>query len=84
MTGQRITRTRIKGGRMKRRSSRWQGPRTLPTEELKPCPFCGSRNLLFYVADRSVYRVSCMDCAAKARYAYSHADAAANWNRRAE
>ena len=50
--------------------------------ELKPCPFCGSTDILFYEANRT-YQASCRDCEARAQYAYSRKEAVSNWNRRA-
>jgi len=51
-------------------------------EELKPCPFCGSSNVRFYER-RGAYQAACMDCEARAQYAYSRKEAVSNWNRRA-
>lgn len=51
-------------------------------DELKPCPFCGGTNILFHESNRT-YQASCVDCEARAQYAYSKKEAVTNWNRRA-
>jgi Lar family restriction alleviation protein len=60
------------------------------TDEIKPCPFCGSRNLDVYfydpfdgyMGDNTLHGVRCKDCYAKIEDR-KKADVIEKWNRRA-
>ena len=52
-------------------------------EELKPCPFCGSDDVVVEETDTSGY-VRCRGCGAEGGLRYSHDEAAAAWNSRAD
>ncbi len=55
------------------------------TEQVKPCPFCGSKNIVFCASHGNrLFHIGCADCEAHAQYAYSRKEAIGNWNRRAE
>lgn len=51
-------------------------------EELKPCPFCGSKNLC--LIRNSWYWVQCNNCLAEIGVQESEKDAIEKWNRRAD
>jgi Lar family restriction alleviation protein len=55
-------------------------------DKLLPCPFCGSKNLVFtngtYVA-RHAHSVRCKDCGAKNGFYTKRENAITGWNRRA-
>lgn len=50
--------------------------------ELKPCPFCGSKNVV--VSNWGLWRCWCQECLAKTSDEIKRADAIEAWNRRAE
>lgn len=52
------------------------------SEELKPCPFCGSENAAPY-AVKSCHSVLCVACGGEGPEAESEAAAIEAWNRRA-
>lgn len=52
------------------------------TEELKPCPFCGSDDVEALDMEGKHY-VACYDCALEGPFHDSRAEAVAAWNRRA-
>ena len=49
--------------------------------KLKPCPFCGSDDVVVEETYTSGY-VRCRDCGAEGGFRYSHDEAVAAWNRR--
>ena len=53
--------------------------------ELKPCPFCGARNIkyLFRQADNH-WTIRCNKCGVKTRWKQYKDDCAKMWNRRAQ
>ena len=51
--------------------------------ELKPCPFCGSDDVVFGAALEDWYYVECWDCSAKVESCNGMEDAVAGWNARA-
>lgn len=51
------------------------------TEKLKPCPFCGSDDVVVEETYASGY-VRCRGCGAEGGFRYSHEEAAAAWNSR--
>lgn len=51
--------------------------------ELKPCPFCGSDDVVFGAALEDEYYVECWDCSAKVESCNGLEDALAGWNARA-
>lgn len=54
------------------------------TDELKPCPFCGSKKVEFAnMTGRGMF-VYCKSCKASANIALRKEDAIYLWNRRAE
>lgn len=52
------------------------------SEELKPCPFCGGKNMRIW--NTSTPRVSCDDCLANTAYGETKEEAIEQWNRRAD
>jgi Lar family restriction alleviation protein len=57
----------------------------MASEELKPCPFCGSTDVSIEVRGDRHLRVLCCSCAAKGPHVYFvRVEAIAAWNRRAE
>ena len=50
-------------------------------EKLKPCPFCGGKNIRIWKT--SAPFVSCDDCLANTRCALTKKEAVKYWNRRA-
>lgn len=50
--------------------------------ELKPCPFCGSKNIR--LTNWGLYRCWCSDCLAQAADSISKKEAIKAWNRRAD
>ena len=53
------------------------------TEGLKPCPFCGSRNIRQHSQyPMQIWSVKCRDCGGKMQRAGSQEQAIAAWNRR--
>jgi Lar family restriction alleviation protein len=53
------------------------------SQELRECPFCGGvADVLVY--DEHATNVYCKECGAQAGSAYTKAEAATNWNSRAE
>lgn len=50
--------------------------------ELKPCPFCGSDDVICDMFE-DVYFVECWDCCAKVESCNGMEDVVAGWNRRA-
>ena len=55
----------------------------MTTEELKPCPFCGSNRLDFAKIDGRGMFVYCTNCKASTNIAVRREDAVYLWNRRA-
>ena len=51
-------------------------------EELKPCPFCGGKNMRIW--NTSTPWVSCDDCLANTAYGTTKEEAIKIWNRRAD
>ena len=51
--------------------------------ELKPCPFCGSDDVVFGAALEDEYYVECFGCSAKVESCNGLEDAVAGWNARA-
>ena len=51
------------------------------SEELKPCPFCGGKNMRIWNTSRPW--VSCDDCLANTAYGETKEEAIEQWNRRA-
>lgn len=51
------------------------------SEELKPCPFCGGKNMRIW--NTSTPWVSCDDCLANTAYGETKEEAIEQWNRRA-
>lgn len=51
--------------------------------ELKPCPFCGSDDVVFGAGLEDEYYVECWDCSAKVESCNGMEDAVAGWNARA-
>ena len=54
------------------------------TDELKPCPFCGSKKVEFANMPGRGMFVYCMNCKASANIALRKEDAIYLWNKRAE
>ena len=59
------------------------------SEELKPCPFCGSKRIApeIFNDDDDVtveYAISCLNCKAQSSYFTSFEDAINAWNTRAK
>ena len=53
------------------------------TEELKPCPFCGTDGDYLEICEQEGFHyVACLGCALEAPFHASRAEAAAAWNRR--
>ena len=53
------------------------------TNELKPCPFCGSDELFIDEGEyRNDYSINCTDCGCRIGYFDTYAQAASAWNRR--
>lgn len=52
------------------------------SEELKPCPFCGGKNMRIW--NTSTPWVSCDDCLANTAYGETKEEAIEQWNRRAD
>lgn len=52
------------------------------SEELKPCPFCGGKNMRIWNTSRPW--VSCDDCLANTAYGETKEEAIEQWNRRAD
>lgn len=52
------------------------------TEQLKPCPFCGSADLSVISIDYKCYAVECNNCGATGRFKEAKADAKSAWNSR--
>lgn len=55
-------------------------------EELKPCPFCGGKNvkLYTYTGVMNYYYIECDDCYCGTGHEESKEIAVAAWNRRAD
>lgn len=53
-------------------------------EELRSCPFCGSKDIKVIQTTVSGYVATCNDCWAASRAETTKADAIAAWNRRAK
>lgn len=53
------------------------------SEELKPCPFCGSKNVHEMRYEASDF-IQCHDCFASSRADLPMAEAVEEWNRRAQ
>lgn len=51
--------------------------------KLKPCPFCGSDDVVFGAGLEDEYYVECWDCGAKIESYNGMEDAVAGWNARA-
>ncbi|ENK7136053.1 Lar family restriction alleviation protein [Enterobacter roggenkampii] len=51
--------------------------------ELKPCPFCGQKNLLISHQNRNICSVVCFDCGGEGPEELSRKEAITSWNRRA-
>lgn len=51
--------------------------------ELKPCPFCGSNDVVFGAGLEDEYYVECWDCSAKIESCKSLEEAITGWNCRA-
>lgn len=51
--------------------------------ELKPCPFCGSDDVICVAGLDDEYYVECWDCSAKVESCNGMEDAVAGWNARA-
>ena len=51
--------------------------------ELKPCPFCGSDDVICGAGLDDEYYVECWDCSAKVESCNGMEDAVAGWNARA-
>lgn len=58
----------------------------MPRTDLKPCPFCGAKNVLdlTLVGDRDSYVVRCFACHADGPPADTRVEAMQAWNTRAE
>lgn len=52
------------------------------SEELKPCPFCGSKNIRLWEKTTSPW-VQCEKCLSSTATGYTKEEAVENWNRRA-
>ena len=52
------------------------------TEQLKPCPFCGSADLSVISFDYKCYAVECNNCGAIGRFKETNDDAKSAWNSR--
>lgn len=52
-------------------------------EELKPCPFCGSSNVVLYEMNPNSY-ARCRGCGAEGSLRSSHDEAAAAWDSRTD
>lgn len=50
-------------------------------EELKPCPFCGSDDVVVY-SDHGAWRGACLDCDSEGRPTGEHERAVEAWNSR--
>ena len=61
---------------------RRKGAKTMDGIELKPCPFCGSDDVICDMFE-DVYFVECWDCCAKVESYNGLEDAVAGWNARA-
>lgn len=51
-------------------------------DELKPCPFCGSKRLRLHVIDICEFAFKCMKCNAVGSPALDEVAAIAKWNMR--
>lgn len=51
--------------------------------ELKPCPFCGSKDVVLVEIPEDTHCVECWDCSAKVESYNGMDDAIAGWNSRA-
>lgn len=54
------------------------------TDELKPCPFCGSKRVDFAKIPNKGLFVFCVNCKASSNFAVRKEDAIYLWNKRAE
>ena len=53
-------------------------------EELKPCPFCCSKDFVFSSSGIDQDFITCLDCGAEGPVATGENDAVVAWNRRVE
>ena len=53
-------------------------------EELKPCPFCGSKDVFIDNPDSHCFYVACANCGVNGTTTNTKARAIEAWNRRAE
>ncbi len=53
------------------------------SEELKPCPFCGSKNIRIWDNDNILPWVQCNDCLTSIATRETREEAITAWNRRA-
>ena len=72
----------LQGNCQRFREARTSGGRGMFEAELKPCPFCKSKNLRHYADNGYDYRVDCDDCGTRGPSASSREAAAKAWNRR--
>ena len=54
------------------------------SEELKPCPFCGSTEIYIDNPDTNCFYVGCANCGVQGTTANKKELAVAYWNRRAD
>ncbi|MCX8602427.1 MULTISPECIES: Lar family restriction alleviation protein [unclassified Gilliamella] len=52
------------------------------TKQLKPCTFCGSKDLSVKYIDYNCYAVECNNCGAMGRFRETKNDAQSAWNSR--
>ena len=52
------------------------------TEELKPCPFCGSKDVSTMIMPGSNWVVACYSCGCRTSEYYDCREAESVWNRR--
>lgn len=53
-------------------------------EELKPCPFCGSKNIRIWGGGNTFPYVECSNCIASTASELTRVEAVKNWNRRSK
>lgn len=53
-------------------------------EELKPCPFCGNKNIRIWGGENTFPYVECSNCIASTASELTREEAIKNWNRRSK